>query len=279
METKEAAEALGALAQETRLDLLRLLIGRGPSGVAAGDLAAALGIPPSTLSFHLGALERAGLTGSARQGRNVMHSVRDQGLRGLLAFLTESCCGGRPELCGDLARLLPAPAAGTVRPAFQVLFLCTRNSARSIMAEAILNRVDGGGFRAYSAGSDPAPAPMPEAVERLTALGHDVSGLRSKPLEVFARDSAPPMDFVIVLCDGLETRRPCPDFGGAALTASWPLPDPARFEAGPQRALLVNELYAGLKRRIEAFAGLPFAALDRRAVKARLDELADVVAG
>ncbi len=273
METKEAAEALGALAQETRLDLLRLLIGRGPSGVAAGDLAAALGIPPSTLSFHLGALERAGLTGSARQGRNVMHSVRDQGLRGLLAFLTESCCGGRPELCGDLARLLPAPAAGTVRPAFQVLFLCTRNSARSIMAEAILAKAGAGRFRAYSAGADPAPAPLDGVLDTLRRLGHDVSGLHSKSWDRFAGPDAPRMDFVIALCDVLEDEG-CPDLGDTAVTGAWPLPDPNKFAGGgAERALLLNEIYAGLKRRIEIFANLPFASLDRMALKARLDEL------
>lgn len=276
MEIKEAAEALGALAQETRLDLLRLLIERWPSGMAAGDLAAAFGIPPSTLSFHLGALERAGLTTATRQGRNIIHAVREPGLRSLLAFLTESCCGGRPEMCGDLAHLLPEPAADAVRPAFHVLFLCRGNAARSIMAEAILNRVSGGRFRAYSAGSDPAPAPLPEVIERLAALGHDVSGLRSKSWEVFIHDGAPPMDFVIALCDVPEGQ-PCPDFGGVALTAQWPLPDPARFEPGQQRALLVNELYGSLKQRIEAFAGLPFANLGRRGVKARLEALADVV--
>ncbi|NOG73637.1 metalloregulator ArsR/SmtB family transcription factor [Roseicella sp. DB1501] len=277
MEIKEAAESLGALAQETRLDLLRLLIKRGPSGMAAGDLAAAIGIPASTLSFHLGALERAGLTTATRQGRNVIHAVREPGLRGLLAFLTKDCCGGRPELCGDLARLLPEPAPDAVRPAFHVLFLCSRNSARSIMAEAILSRVGGGRFRAYSAGADPAPAPLPEVLERLSVLGHDVSGLRSKSLDAFTREGAPPMDFVIALCDVPEGQ-PCPDFGGVALTAQWPLPDPARFEAGPQRVLLVNELYASLRRRIEAFVGLPFGNLSRRAAQERLEALADVIA-
>lgn len=85
------------------------------------------------------------------------------------------------------------------------------------------------------------------------------------------------MDFVIALCDVPEGQ-PCPDFGGVALTAQWPLPDPARFEAGPQRVLLVNELYASLRRRIEAFVGLPFGNLSRRAAQERLEALADVIA-
>ncbi|MCW3477879.1 arsenate reductase/protein-tyrosine-phosphatase family protein [Limobrevibacterium gyesilva] len=152
----------------------------------------------------------------------------------------------------------------------------TTNSARSSMAEAILNRIGDRGFRAFSAGSDPAPEPMPEVIERLAVLGHDVGGLRSKSWEAFTHDGAPPMDFVIALCDGFEGRA-CPDFGGVAVTAEWPLPDPARFEAGAQRLLLINELYASLRRRLEAFANLPFASLDRQAVKVWLDELADVV--
>ena len=77
------------------------------NGIAAGEIAAQLAVPPSTLSFHLAALERAGLTQSTRQGRQIIHAARIAGLRQLLAFLTETCCGGRPELCGDIARLLP----------------------------------------------------------------------------------------------------------------------------------------------------------------------------
>ncbi|MCW3477839.1 ArsR/SmtB family transcription factor [Limobrevibacterium gyesilva] len=136
METREAAEALGALAQETRLDLLRLLIARGPSGMAAGELAGALAVSASTLSFHVGALERAGLTSATRQGRNVIHAVRIAALRELLSFLTEHCCAGHPELCGDLARLLPESPPDAMRPAFHVLFLCTGNSA--VVSEVVV---------------------------------------------------------------------------------------------------------------------------------------------
>ncbi len=107
MKLSDAAIAFGALSQETRLDLMRLLITEGASGLPAGEIGARLGVPASTLSFHLAALERAGLTQSTRQGRQIVHAVRIAGLRGLLGFVTETCCGGRPELCGDLARLLP----------------------------------------------------------------------------------------------------------------------------------------------------------------------------
>lgn len=279
MNSSDAAAVLGALAQETRLDLLRLLLRRGASGMPAGEIARALGVPASTLSFHLAALERAGLTRSTRQGRHIIHAARILGLRSVLGFLTETCCGGRPELCGDLARLLPNtdPENESMTPAFNVLFLCTHNSARSIMAEAILDKLGAGRFHAYSAGSDPLPAPRPEVLEKLRSLGHDTSGLGSKSWDEFMQPDAPRMDFVIALCDTLEGQA-CPDFGDKAVTASWPLPDPANFSGTEaQRSVLLNELYASLHRRLGILISLPFATLDRMAVRARLDELGDAV--
>ncbi len=278
METRRAAEAFAAIAQETRLDLLRLLVSRGPSGAGAGEIATLQGIPPSTLSFHLAALERAGLVRSTRRGRHVIYAVSVVGLRSLLGFLTETCCGGRPELCGDLARLFPAPEEDHhMTPAFNVLFLCTRNSARSIMAEAILTKLGEGRFNAWSAGSDPASAPMPEVLEKLRSVGHDVSGLRSKNWDEFMGPQAPRMDFVIALCDVLIGQS-CPDFGNRAITGNWPLPDPFKFSgSAAERATLMNELYASLHRRIGIFTSLPFASLDRIAAKARLDEIGQSV--
>ena len=161
-------------------------------------------------------------------------------------------------------------------PPFNVLFLCTRNAARSIMAEAILSKLAPGRFATFSAGSDPAPrGPFPDVLSQLKALGHDVSALRSKSWNEFTGPDAPHLDFVIALCD-VTVGQVCPDFGDTTVTAAWPLPDPARFNGSrAERAALLNELYAGLRRRLEAFAALPLAALDRMALKARLDELAD----
>lgn len=243
----------------------------------AGELADKLSMPASTTSFHLSALEKAGLIENVRQGRQIIYSVRLDVLRELLGFLTEACCGGRPELCGDLVSLLPlVPAkAEGVQPAFNVLFLCTRNSARSIMAEAILDRAGKGRFRAYSAGSDPSEAPMPEVLEKLRAVGHDISGLHSKSWDRFIGLNAPRMDFVIALCDTLDGQA-CPDFGDAPLTAKWGMPDPAKFAGNPvERSTLLNELYASLYRRITIFINLPFPKLERMALKARLDEIGD----
>jgi protein-tyrosine-phosphatase/DNA-binding transcriptional ArsR family regulator len=279
MEINAAAQVFAALSQETRLGVLRLLIAAGPNGLPAKDIADRMGLPASTMSFHLAALERGGLTQSTRQSRQVIHAVRIMAMRSLAAFLadmTSECCSGRPELCGDIDALNAAAPEESIAmvPAFNVLFLCTRNSARSILAEAILTKIGGQRFRAYSAGSTPAPEPMPEVIERLHRLGHDVSHLHSKSWEVFCGPTAPRMDIVIALCDILEGQS-CAESVGTAVTAEWPLPDPAAFTASPaERVLLLNELYAGLRRRIEVFTRLPFETLDRTALKARLEEIA-----
>ena len=275
MEISDASRIFGALGQESRLSVLRLLLAHTPTGLPAGELADRLSMPASTTSFHLSALERAGLITATRQSRQIIYAVQIAALRELLVFLTETCCGGRPELCHEIFSLLPPlpQERKSMRPAFNVLFLCTRNSARSIMAEAILTRYGGDQFRAYSAGSDPAKQPMSEVMDMLRATDHDVSRLYSKSWHLFTRPEAPKLDFVIGLCDMLD-RQVCPDFGDKAVTGSWSLPDPAKFTGqGIERATMLNELYAGLYRRIMIFINLPFEKLDRMAVRARLDEI------
>jgi protein-tyrosine-phosphatase/DNA-binding transcriptional ArsR family regulator len=278
METDEAAAAFTALGQPTRLELMRLLMAAGPSGLPAGEIAARLGVPASTLSFHLRALEVTGLAAATRQGRSLIYAAQVARLRTLVAFLAEACCGGDPARCGDLHRLFDThgETAGMEKPSFNVLFLCTRNSARSIMGEAILNRIGAGRFRAFSAGSAPSgTGPLPEVLSQLKALGHDVSALRSKSWDAFTGPGAPRIDFVIALCDTLAGQV-CPDFGATTITAAWPLPDPAKFTgSATERATLLNELYAALHRRLGIFINLPFSALDRMALKARVDDLAD----
>lgn len=274
MEISVVTQIFAALAQEARLAALRRLIAAGANGLPAGDLAHALGIPPSTASFHLAALERAGLLQSTRQGRQVRYAVRFATLRALLVFLADLCRADGPSVWDDLSVLLPPEQElPAMTPAFNVLFLCTRNSARSLMAEAILASIGQGRFRAWSAGSEPADEPMPDVIEKLRAFGHDTAALRPKSWHVFTGPDAPQMDFVIALCDVLDGQL-CPDFGDAALTAAWPLPDPAKYAgSAAERSALLNELYASLRRRLEIFASLPFAALDRIATRARLDDI------
>ena len=275
METSDATRIFGALSQESRLGVLRHLLAEGSNGLAAGALADRLGVPASTTSFHLSALERAGLIGATRQGRQLIYAVRLSVLRELLVFLTEACCGGRPELCGDIAELLPplVEETATMTPSFNVLFVCTHNSARSIMAEAILAKVGGDRFRAYSAGSEPGAEPMPEVIDKLRALGHDVTNLHCKSWTMFTGPDAPRMNFLITLCD-TEKNQNCPDFGDKIVTGAWSLPDPSMFTGSTaERSAMLNELYASLYRRIMIFINLPFEKLERMALKLRLDEI------
>jgi protein-tyrosine-phosphatase len=199
----------------------------------------------------------------------------------LLEFLARNCCGGRPELCGEILRRYPdvndeaKTRESFMTPTFNVLFLCTHNSARSIMAEAALEKIGRGRFRAYSAGAEPASAPLPEVIDRLKVLGHDVSRLRCKSWDEFKGPDAPQMDFIIALCEAPHGQF-CPDLAGQYVTAAWPLPDPAMFKgSATERATLLNELYAMIRRRLEIFTSLPFSSLDRMALKARLDEIGD----
>ena len=109
MENSDAVAALGALAHEDRLAAFRLLVRTGPSGLPSGEIAGSLVIPPTRMSFHLTALERAGLLRSRRDGRQVIYSVDVGAMRSLLGFLTEDCCNGHPEICGPVAQSLAVP--------------------------------------------------------------------------------------------------------------------------------------------------------------------------
>ena len=113
METKHAIEAFQALSQDTRLAALRLLVQAGPNGLAAGAIAEQLAVQPSTLSTHLGILERAGLVASRRLSRSIIYAAQFEGLRQLIAFMMEDCCQGRPEICGGLA---PTESAACAMP-------------------------------------------------------------------------------------------------------------------------------------------------------------------
>ena len=156
---------------------------------------------------------------------------------------------------------------------YNVLFLCTGNSARSIMAECILNRTGQGRFRAYSAGSHPKGALHPETVELLRRLSHDTSGLRSKSWEEFAAPDAPEMDFVFTVCDN-AAGEVCPTWPGQPMTAHWGVPDPAAIaDEGAARGLKIADIYRMLDRRISIFTSLRIEALDRLSLKKTLDDI------
>jgi len=281
MNEATAIEGLASLAQPTRLAAIRHLLAAHPAAVPAGDIARVCDAPHNTMSTHLAVLASAGLVHAERTGRMVNYRADVAQFRRVVTFLAGDCCSGRADLCGDIARLVPKDdpdrGEGFMAPAFNVLFLCTRNSARSIMAEAILERLGRERFNAYSAGSDPAREPMPQVLDRLRQLGHDVSRLRCKSWSEFTGPNAPRMDFVIALCD-TPKGQVCPDLGEKYVNAAWPLPDPAAFRGSPtERVTLLNELYAMVRRRIELFMSLPFVELNKIALKKRLDEIGDTV--
>lgn len=158
---------------------------------------------------------------------------------------------------------------------FNVLFLCTGNSARSIMAEAILNREGLGKFKAYSAGSHPKAEPNPFALELLKKLNYKSDFARSKSWEEFAEEGAPEMNFVFTVCDSAAAEA-CPVWPGQPMTAHWGVPDPAAAEGNDaEKRLAFADSYRMLNNRISIFVNLPFTSLDRLALQKRLDEVGE----
>jgi arsenate reductase (thioredoxin) len=156
---------------------------------------------------------------------------------------------------------------------YNVLFLCTGNSARSIMAEAILNGLGGGKFRAYSAGSQPKEQVHPETIQLLQSLDYETSGFRSKSWREFAAPGAPPLDFVFTVCDNAAGEA-CPVWPGKPMTAHWGIPDPAAATGSPTEiALAFKDAYRMLHQRISVFAALPLHSLDQLSLGNKLGEI------
>ena len=156
---------------------------------------------------------------------------------------------------------------------FNVLFLCTGNSARSIIAEAILNREGRGRFRAFSAGSQPKGEVHPFALQLLKSANHDVSFARSKSWEEFAAPGAPEMHFVFTVCDNAANEA-CPVWPGQPMTAHWGVPDPAAVEGtDAEKHFAFADTYRMLNNRLSIFTSLPLASLDRLSLQKRLDEI------
>jgi len=156
---------------------------------------------------------------------------------------------------------------------YNVLFLCTGNSARSILAEAILNNRGGKNFQAFSAGSHPTGQVNPYAFQQLGSAGLSTEGLRSKSWDEFAKPGAPRMDFVFTVCDSAAAEV-CPVWPGQPITAHWGIPDPAAVKGAPeeiQRAF--RDAFVTLGRRIDLFLSLPIEKLDSLAVKKEVDRI------
>lgn len=156
---------------------------------------------------------------------------------------------------------------------YNVLFLCTRNAARSIMAEAILNKDGAGRFRAFSAGTEPGNGVHPLAVLTLHRFGYSTQGVRPKSWEEFAKPDAPQMDFIITVCDDAAGEA-CPEWPGHPITAHWGIENPALVQGtGVDKEAAFNRAFHYLKTRISVFDALPVASLDKLALQSRLETI------
>ncbi|HRD78002.1 MAG TPA: helix-turn-helix domain-containing protein [Hyphomicrobiaceae bacterium] len=270
------AAVYSALAQETRLEAYRLLLRYQPFGLSAGDIARLLAVPHNTLSTHMGLLVAVGLVRARKDGRAMIYAAVPERLTRAQSYLDEArVVRPRRLQTAKGASIFPVrrtedDVSGKI---YNVLVLCTGNSARSILAEAVINREGQGRFRAYSAGSHPKGEPNPVGIELLRSLGYDVSAFRSKSWSEFAEPGAPKMDFIITVCDSAAGET-CPYWPGHPLVAHWGIPDPAEASGSPAaRRAAFQEAYRRLTTRITAFVNLPIDSLSLPELKARLAEI------
>lgn len=270
MEQITAIQSFATLGHPGRLAVFRLLMRFVPQGARPTEIAEALGLKQNTLSHHLSELARAGLICGNRQGRSLFYAVNLRAAEGLVSYLVHDCCRGRPDIC-------PEPGTqtdkGMPRARYNVLFICSGNSARSIFAEAILNGSSGQKFRAFSAGTRPGTAPNPFALDLLNRNGMDTSDLRSKHISEFETASAPKMDFVFTVCNAAASEE-CRPWTGQPLTAHWGVADPVRATgSAAEKALAFATAFAELNGRIMAFSALSIENLDRLSLQHQLDAI------
>ena len=276
MEQNRAIHAFATLGHPGRLAVFRLLMRFAPQGVRPTEIAEALGLKQNTLSHHLADLAASGLVQVTRVGRSLYYAVDLDTTEGLIGYLALDVGRARPDL---LAPLLAAPrdAARLDRAFpdtdFNVLFICSGNSARSIFAEALLRDLGKGKFQAFSAGTRPNSEMNPFALEILKRNGHDTCGLRSKHISEFQQPGSVVMDFVFTVCDTAAAEE-CPPWPGQPITGHWGLPDPVGATGtDAEKALVFARTYAALRRRITAFVELPYESLSRMSLQSRVDAI------
>jgi protein-tyrosine-phosphatase/DNA-binding transcriptional ArsR family regulator len=271
MEQNRAAHAFATLGHPGRLAVFRLLMRFAPQGVRPTEIAAALDLKPNTLSHHLADLTASGLVGATRQGRSLYYAVDLDTTEGLIGYLALDVGRARPDLLAPL--LAPRKDAAMRDTDFDVLFICSGNSARSIFAEALLRDLGKGRFQAFSAGTRPGSALNPFALEVLRRNGHDIAGLRSKHISEFQQPGSIVMDFVFTVCDTAAAEE-CPPWPGQPITGHWGLPDPVKATGtDAEKALVFAQTYAALRRRIMAFVALPFDSLSRLSLQSSVDAI------
>ena len=264
---------LSTLGHPQRLALFRLLMRRYPDRVPATELAQALGLKPNTLSTYVNALRQAGLINQERVGTSLRYAIDMDAARETIDYLLHDCCRGRPEICVPNAYSAIHGDIQMTDRKYNVLFICTGNSARSIFAESILSDLAGDRFIAYSAGTKPRSELNLFALEVLEQKGHDVSFLRSKNIAEFQGPDAPDMDFVFTVCDQAANEE-CPAWQGQPVSAHWGLPDPVKVEGtDAEKSLAFHLTYGALRNRMIGFTALPIASLDRISLQKAVDEI------
>lgn len=266
-------DRLATLSHPQRLAIFRLLIRRYPNELPAGEIAQSLGLKASTASVYLSALTQSGMITQRRDGTRLLYAANLAAAQDLFSGLFSDCCGGRADICppalsGVLQNLAPQPGQR-----FNVLFVCTGNSARSIFAETILRDMAGDRFRAYSAGTAHQSTLNPFAVAQLKERAHDVSHLRAKAITEFQGVDAPRMDFIFTVCDR-AANEDCPAWPGQPVSGHWGVPDPANVSGDNAiKQLAFSEAYSALHRRIRAFTALPFDQMDRVTLQRNIDNI------
>lgn len=276
MEIHVATKTFATLGHPDRLAVFRLLMRFAPQGVRPTEIAEALGLKQNTLSHHLADLTSSGLVKVERQGRSLFYAADLDTAESLIGYLALDVGRARPDLLAPL-QPMQKDSANMTTPLrdtdFDVLFICTGNSARSIFAEALLRDLGKGKFQAFSAGTKPGSDLNPFALEILRRNGHDISPLRSKHISEFQQPASPVMDFVFTVCD-LSAAEECPPWPGQPITGHWGLPDPVKATGtGAEKALIFAQTYSALRRRITAFIELPFASLSRMSLQASVDAI------
>ncbi|MEL6463358.1 MAG: helix-turn-helix domain-containing protein [Pseudomonadota bacterium] len=270
---------LSTLGHPQRLAVFRLLMRRYPDRVPASELAQALDLKPSTLSTYVSALMQAGLVTQERAGTSLRYAIHINAVRETFDYLLHDCCRGRPEICSPLfSSGFDGDSPMTDRK-YNVLFICTGNSARSIFAESILREEAGDRFAAHSAGTKPRSELHPFALEVLQQKGHDVSVLEAKNVSLYQREDAPDFDFVFTVCNQAANEE-CPAWSGQPVSAHWGMPDPAQVAGSDaEKNLAFHQSYGALLNRIKAFTALPIESLDRIALQKAVDDIAQTSEG
>ena len=265
---------LSTLGHPQRLALFRLLMRRYPDRVPATELAQALDLKPNTLSTYVNALMQAGLVTQTRVGTSLRYAIDMDAARQTFDYLLRDCCRGRPEICSPLTSFGFDGDSPMTDRKYNVLFICTGNSARSIFAESILRKYAGDRFNAHSAGTRPGSQLNPFAVQVLRDKGNDVSVLRSKDVSEFTGPNAPHFDFVFTVCDQAANEE-CPAWEGQPVSGHWGMPDPVKAQGtDAQKALVFQQTYGALKHRIDLFTALHPESLNRGALQQAVDDIA-----